>query len=286
MYGGGALLIREITRRFGRGWPTIFALALAYAIVEEAFLDQTLFNPNYLGLNLHLLEHGYIPALGIGAWWTVFVLTLHTVWSISTSIALAEALAPDRSTTPWLGRIGLAVASVLFLLGAGAVTLISIRQDHSHFMASVPQFISAGVIAMTLIAAAFRLPRTAAPILAGTVPNPWLVGAAALAAGSLFLVVPPDWGWWAFAACLALDLGAIVAIWAWSRHSGWNGSHRLALAAGAVLAYAWHAFVQTPVVPGTAGSTRIGNAVFALGAVILISCAARKLPVNADFVGE
>jgi hypothetical protein len=48
MYGGGALLIRELTRRSGRGWPTILLLGVAYAIIEEAFTTQSLFNPHYL----------------------------------------------------------------------------------------------------------------------------------------------------------------------------------------------------------------------------------------------
>ena len=96
LYGGGALLIREVVRRTGHGWPGIFVLAFAYAVIEEAFTTQTLFNPDYLHLNLHLLQPAYIPALGIGGWWTIFVLTLHTVWSISVSIALVEALVPDR----------------------------------------------------------------------------------------------------------------------------------------------------------------------------------------------
>jgi hypothetical protein len=64
-YGGGALLIRECVRRAGRGWPSILVLGLAFAIFEEAFVTQSLFNPNYLKLNLHLLDHAYIPALGI-----------------------------------------------------------------------------------------------------------------------------------------------------------------------------------------------------------------------------
>ena len=49
MYGGGALLIRELTRRAGRGWPTILLLGAAYAIIEEAFTTQSLFNTHYLG---------------------------------------------------------------------------------------------------------------------------------------------------------------------------------------------------------------------------------------------
>jgi hypothetical protein len=34
-YGGAAVLIREVSRRAGRGWPTMILLALAYALIEE-----------------------------------------------------------------------------------------------------------------------------------------------------------------------------------------------------------------------------------------------------------
>src|SRR5271170_6870515 len=56
MYGGGALLIRETVRRAGRGWPSIVVLGVGYGVFEEAFTTQSLFNPNYLHLNLHLLD--------------------------------------------------------------------------------------------------------------------------------------------------------------------------------------------------------------------------------------
>ena len=56
MYGGGAILIREFTRRTGRGWPTILLLGVAYAIIEEAFTTQTLFNPD-------ILRHAHAPPL-------------------------------------------------------------------------------------------------------------------------------------------------------------------------------------------------------------------------------
>ena len=61
-YGGGALLVRETTRRAGISWPSIILLALAYALIEEGFTTQSLFNPNYAGLRL--LDYGFIPALG------------------------------------------------------------------------------------------------------------------------------------------------------------------------------------------------------------------------------
>ena len=67
MYGGGALLIREVARRTGRGWPSILLMGMAYGILEEAYTTQSLFNPNYLKLNLGLLTPTYIPSLKIGA---------------------------------------------------------------------------------------------------------------------------------------------------------------------------------------------------------------------------
>ncbi len=276
VYGGAALLIREIARRTGLGWPSIIVFALAYGILEEAFMSQTLFNPNYLGLNMHLLGPAYIPALGIGAWWTVFVLTLHTVWSISVSIGLAEALVPDRATAPWLGRFGLVVVSVLFGLAAVALARFSIKQDHSHFVASVPQFVSSAIIFIATAVAAFLLPRQSKARAMGGVPGPWFIGAASLLAGSIFLVVPGKWGWWAVGAYLALDLVVIATISIWSGRIGWDGRHRLALAGGAALAYAWHAFIQNPVAGKAGTMNRIGNVVFALGLVTLLFIAARK----------
>jgi hypothetical protein len=274
MYGGGALLIREMARRTGRGWPTIFVLAFAYAVFEEAFTTQTLFNPNYLHLNLHLLEPAYIPALGIGIWWTIFVLTLHTVWSISVSIALVEALVPDGATIPWLGRIGLTVTGVLFVLAAIASTRFEIKQD--HFVASPAQFVTAAVVCILAIMSAFRMPSSSNSRTPGSVPSPWLVGAIALAAGSIFLVVPKAWAWLAVAIYILMDLALISAIFVWSHREGWNAQHRLALAGGAALAYAWHAFIQQPAVGNSGFSFRIGNAVFAAGLIVLLVIATRR----------
>jgi hypothetical protein len=274
MYGGGALLIREFARRTGKGWPTIFVLAFAYAVLEEAFTTQTLFNPNYLHLNLHLLEPAYIPALGIGAWWTIFVLTLHTVWSISTSIALAEALVPERAMKPWLGTLGLSVVGVLFVLAAIASTRFEIKQD--HFIASAAQFASAAIVCVLAIVVSFLLPANSTSKRSGTVPSPWIVASGALAAGSIFLMVPKAWGWLAVGIYVVLDLVMIALISVMSGRSGWDSRHRLGLAAGAALTYAWHSFTVAPVVGSAGPGFRIGNAIFAAGLLVLLFFGARR----------
>jgi hypothetical protein len=280
MYGGGALLIREIARRTNGGWPMIITLALAYGIFEEAFTTQTLFNPNYLGLNLHLLDHGFIPALGIGAWWTVFVLTLHTIWSISVSIGLVEALVPDRATEPWLRTLGLTIVSILLVAVAIVMTKHSIDSD--HFIATKAQFVWSAVFVVVVAVAAFFLPRSVRKN-PGPAPNPWVVGIAALALTSLFVGVRPAWGWGAVACYFALDMVAIAVFSVWSRRTGWNGLHRLALAGGAALTYAWHAFFQAPVTGGSAMLNLISHLVFGFGLLILLWFAARR---TSRFVSE
>jgi len=279
LYGGGALLIRELVRRAGRGWPSILLLALAYGILEEGFVTQTLFNPNYLSLNLHLLEPAYIPALGIGGWFTVFVLALHAVWSIPVPIALVEAAVPDRATTPWLSRLGLGVVVVLFALGVVGTTWSSLHQD--HFVSAPFQFASAAVAIVCLAVAAFLLPRPGVPAGSGVIPNPWFAGALALACGSAILLLPPRWGWWAAGAILLIEVGMGAAVLVWAKRMGWSLLHKLALASGAALAYAWHAFIGRPVVGGTGASVRVGNAVFALGALALIGFAAKRSSASA-----
>lgn len=274
MYGGGALLIREVVRRTGKGWPTIITLAFAYGVLEEAFTTQTLFNPNYLKLNLHLLDHAYIPALGIGGWWTIFVLTLHTVWSISTSIALVEACVPALATTPWLRWPGLTLDAVLFSLAVIASTRFEIQ--HDGFIAGKMQFGVSGIVVVLAVIAAFLLPARRAGTGSAPALSPWVPGAIALIAGSVFLTVPPAWAWGAVAIYVALDLVVIFFITWMSRRAGWGGSHRLALAAGAALAYGWHAFLQKPV-DGTIGITVIASHIICLLIVLaLIAYAVRR----------
>jgi hypothetical protein len=280
MYGGGALLIREVVRRSGHGWPSILLLGMAYGIFEEAYTTQSLFNPNYLKLNLGLLAPAYIPSLGIGGWWTLWMLMVHGIWSISTPIALVEACVPDRARTPWLGRVGLVVVAIVFLLGACANTGIGYKQD--HYLASMAQFVGGAVVIVLLVVAAFLIPQRRKVAGTGVAPSAWMAGAAALVFGSVALFVPKDWGWEAVAALLALDALMLGLVVVWSGRWGWGLKHQLALGAGAALAYGWHAFLQHPAVGGAGVSARVGNVIFLAGAIALVWFAARRTSLR-DF---
>lgn len=273
MYGGGALLIRELVRRTGRGWPSIFALGAAYTLVEEGFTTQSLFNPDYLRMQMHLLDHAWIPALHISAWWTLFMFNLHTFWSISVSIALVEALVPTRAEQPWLGRLGDSIVALLFLIGCAAGTAITLKSD--RFVSSPVQFACAGIACVVLVVVAFLIPRRKGRAESGSVPSAWITGIVALALGLGVLFTPDGWNWGAFAAILAIDLAFLAFVRILSQRSAWTALHTLSLGAGGALAYGLHAFVERPVM-GAGFVARVGNVIFLAAAVAVIVAGTRR----------
>jgi hypothetical protein len=273
-YGGAAVLIRETARRTGRGWPTMLTLGAAYALIGEGLLTQSLFNPDYLKKHLHLLAPAYIPALGIGGWWTLLMLNLHTFWSMGVSIALVEALFPAEAETTWMGGIGDGFVALVFVLGAAANFALGLKQN--HFLASRAQLLSAATACALLIVAAFLFPAAKSRVAVGMAPSPWIVGAVAFALGMGILKTQPRWGWLAVATMLAIDVAFLILTSIFSRRTGWSAMHTLALAAGGAMAYGIRAFTAKPLMGSVLGM-RISNAVFLAAAIWLIGFAARRV---------
>ncbi|GHJ43798.1 hypothetical protein Cs7R123_11400 [Catellatospora sp. TT07R-123] len=278
MYGGGALFIRELARRTGRGWPTILLLALAFGVVEEGLLTQSLYNPDYVGA--HLLDEGFVPALGIAVPWTLFVLAIHVIWSIGAPISLVEEAAGDRRDQPWLRGPGFAASIAVF--AAGCVAIFSFSYADGQFMASAAQLAAAALVAVALVVAAFAVPRRVRPAT-GAVPGPRAVFAAAIGAGLVLFgaeLLPT----WVGVAVVAVDLAVLGwLVRRWSARDSWGAWHRFALAAAALLTYAWHAFFQLPVQGGQATVNLVTHIVFALVALGVIGYAARRVHRTARF---
>jgi hypothetical protein len=273
-YGGAAVLIRETARRTGRGWPTMLMLGAAYTIIAEGLVTQSLFNHDYLKMHMHLLDHAYIPVLGIGGWWTLFMFNLHTFWSMGVSIALTEALFPAEAEAPWLGRVGDSVVALVFVLGSAASFGIGFKQN--HFVASHAQLLGAAVLSVLLMVFAFLIPARRSHNAGGSVPSPWISGGIAFVLGMGVMFTPPMLGWAAVGAILASDAVFLVLVAFFSRQTGWNALHVLSVAAGGALAYGVHAFAAKPLTGGLLGM-RISNAVFLAAAIWLISLGARRV---------
>jgi hypothetical protein len=245
MYGAGAVLIRDVVRYLGKGWPSLILLATAYGFIEEGLVTQSLFNPNYL--HMRLLDFGFIPALGTSPVWAIYVLGLHMFWSISTPIGLTDCLFPAKRTTPWLGPIGLGILAVLFLGGGALVALFTYKQ--LPFIAKPAQIIGILFIVAGLVTAALVWPNAKAPHAESKAPHPLVLFLMALVPGSAF-VASEYYGTrllhapWPVIVGLMLgaELLALCLMVALTKGRTWTDAQRFGLTAGALGVYVWLGF--------------------------------------------
>lgn len=148
MYGGGALLCREIARRHGLGLLGLCVLAAAYAVFEEALVDQFWFHPRPSdegGLG-HYSEVWHTNVL-LATDLTVF----HIAVSMVSTIVLVELLFPEHRQCPWVSGRRLVITTCAFFVLPPLT-----YSDHS--LHPLPQLVAAGVLMAVLVLVATRLP--------------------------------------------------------------------------------------------------------------------------------
>ncbi|WP_406638694.1 hypothetical protein [Amycolatopsis sp. WGS_07] len=278
MYGGGALLIREVARRTGRGWAAIVPFAAAYALLEEGPIDMMLWNPTYGGFDIAAAySETYVPALGTSVQMLQDVLTMHTIWSICVPIAIVEAFCRNR-TEPWLGKVGLAVVAVVFV--AGSAALCAMQISSTGFVASAAQLRWSAAAIAGLVLLGFWLGRRSSPHRDGVAPAPAVVGVAAFGATSLvwcreFLPDGVPQAAVSVAWCV-LVAAAVLLVSRWCRSAGWGASHRLALAAGALATYVWVGWQHARDMDIPRTTALLGNVGFAVAVAALLLAAFRR----------
>lgn len=169
-----------------------------------------------------------------------------------------------------MGEFGLLVTGVVVLLGCALIF-----QDSLRTLPSVPRMFGASVVVVALLVAAFLVGNQPRPKIDHPSPRPWLVGVVALVASSLFFAQGETWLGVAFGLVLLAAMAVVVA--RWSRREDWDAAPRLGLAGGALLTYAWGGFVLTSLYGRTDAIDLTGNAVFALGALVLLAAAIRTV---------
>ena len=274
LYGGPALLIREVAARTGMHWTGILALAGAFGVVQAGVVDQSLFATSYLDYADwdEMLRPTFVAPLGIGAALALNFLVGHALWSFGAPIALAECLDRPGPRRPWLRAPGLVTVTVLWLVAA-LLVWSDIRGAGSD-QASAAQLAGALVVAGVLAGVAFTVGRRPLPTPTDAlVPRPLAVLGLALIAGVAFSLVPPTW--LGVALGVAILVVAAAAVTHWSRSGRWEGRHVAALAGGAVLSRALVGFVSvaqtTPRPPG--GLTQ--NTVLLVLSLALVAAAVR-----------
>lgn len=231
LYGGGAILARELVIRREKSWASLFILGGAYGIIEEGLMVKSFFDPNWVDLGM-LGSYGRLA--GVNWVWSVELTIYHAVVSIAVPILLVEMMFPDRRNDSWLNRGWLVALAILFTLDVAAGHFLMTSYRPEVIASIITIFIVAGLILL-----AWRLPggRPATSEKPSLPPFLfWLPGFfGTLGFFILFTALPST----ALHPVLTLLTGCLwVAGCGWlalkmaGSGTGMNDLHRLALAAG------------------------------------------------------
>ncbi|MGC4745411.1 hypothetical protein ACLQ28_07095 [Micromonospora sp. DT201] len=272
MYGGAAILIRETARHLGAGWPTIVLLAAAFGVLQAGLVDQSLFNPDFLDDTQYAdtraaAEATLVPGLEFSLRQAFDYVGNHIVLTICAPIVLIESfLGADRRLRPWLGRPGLLVVSLIYLLGS--LLIFSDSSGRKDFMASPLQLTFAAVLVLALIATAL-LPRWRRPHprRARRVPHPLWVGLVVVLV-RFGTDLTSGWSGVAIALALAAAAGGLIAYL--SSRSGWGQRHVLAAGAASLAIAAAFAYVVPPYSPASPAAALAGDIAVTLITVALV----------------
>jgi hypothetical protein len=263
LYGGGAILVRELTIRWRKGWVSLLALGAAYGIIEEGLMVKSFFDPNWVDIGI---LGSYGRWMGVNWVWSLELTLYHAVISIAIPILLAELIFIGRREEVWVGRKVLVILLSLFTtdITFGYFVLTAYRPG------IVQYWLTVAVVAV-LILIAWRLPHHLFAPKATVTGKPirfWLVGFLGTAAFFLIFWVIPHTGLPPFITML-IGLGLVLLVtWLIMRMSGngasWAEIHQLALSAGPlslfILLTPIHEFVATRS-DNPAGMTMVGLAV-------------------------
>ncbi|MFC4010029.1 hypothetical protein ACFOY2_22570 [Nonomuraea purpurea] len=279
IYGAGTVLIRELVRRAGRGWAAILLLGAAYGIVEEGLALQALTSPTIYGVA------DWAPRiLGLNSAYTELNIPYHAVFSVALPILLVDLIVPALRHRPYLGRTGLVVAGVVFVLGALVLRWTTAFIDPGYQVP--PAALAAFVLAIAVLAVlALRFVPRPPAVVPRTIPAPPVVAclAGVVAFGYLALLFPfggarhpafTQGGWVVvpMVAAVLLAVAAGVLLRRWTAHGGWRDRHSLALASGALVAHTAFGVIAN----GENTTDRVSLAALGLVMIGLLALLARR----------
>ena len=267
IYGGGAILVRDLVKRWRKGWVALLLLGAVYGIVREGLMLRSFFDP-FWG-DIEVLSY-YGRWAGINWVWSIDRTIYHSVISIGIPVLLTEIMFPEFRDRVWLGKWVAIVLAIVF-----AMNIIFGYFFGTDYPAGVLRYWLTAAVAAVLFLLAWRLPAEVIPTREIPCKPPvlfWLTGFLGTIA---FVVIfwmlpntstPPP-------VTILLGVGLVACVtWLVMRLSGntgaWDDRRRLALATGPLSIF----ILMTPLeelfhtrVGSTAGMMLVG-----LGALVLI----------------
>ncbi len=236
LYGGGAIIARELMLYWGKGWITLLLLGAAFGVIEEGLRLKSFFDPHwkYLG------QLGTYGRLWDVNWvWSVQMTLVHAVFSIAIPVLIVNLLFPKRRMERWAGPRALLLLIVMFILFV-VLGFLFLSSYHPPF---IPYLVTL-VVAATLILLARFLPRRIAVTKSTYVMPPLRFGLVGfLGTLTLYLI---NWilpttlmpFWVAILLMLLLALAITYAILHMSGNvAGWTERHQIVLVSGSLAFY-------------------------------------------------
>src|SRR5215475_5384980 len=247
VWGVGALLCREMVRRWRAGGTSLLLLGLSLSIAEEFVIQQTSLAP----LPFPGSHPDYGRMWGMNLVYLLFMLGYESVWVVIIPVQVTELFFPRQAAQPWLRKRGAIVASLVFLIGSriawyGWTQQARPRLHAAPYHPPLP-LVALGLLAIAGLAAlAYRLRGVGAQAPENdqrAIPA-WVAGLTALVMGAawfalitqLFVPNPVQPFWAAMALGIAWAVLAFTLFSRWSSRTSWTERHRFASVLGATLA--------------------------------------------------
>lgn len=262
LYGASALLCREATIRWGKGWPTLVTLGVVYGILNEGICAKSYFDPGWKDIGF--LGH-YGRALGVNWIWVMRLSIYHSLISIVTPIVIVEMIYPASRNKSWVSLAGIKKL-VLLLIGVSVVLHLYV----SPFRPPLVALLGALAAMAGFIWLARRLPREFHIKWDGTFARPRTFFWMGFGMVFLFFNLPnesyethhvPAWMAAGLLAGAAWILGWLLA--RWSGNFTFGDRSRLGLIAGPLAFFALFSLVHEIKGGEGRGMTLVGAATLA-----------------------
>ncbi len=248
VWGCGALIIREVVRRWNAGGTSMLLLGLALSVAEEFIIQQTSVAPlPWLGSTAV-----YGRQWGVNWIYFLFMLGYESALVVLVPVQVTALIFPEHRSERWLKTRGLVISSIVFLFGS-FIAWFAWTQRARPLTFHVPPYhpspvlIAIGLLMIAmLVVMAYLLRKFDRPRANATqAPSWWVVGPAVLVMGFpwyalMALIFVPTLQhhfsfWLPMAAGVVWGVFAYVLIRYWSRSPGWSDMHRWAASFAASL---------------------------------------------------
>jgi hypothetical protein len=113
VWGGAAVLIREVVRRLQLGWLNMLLLAMALSVAEECVIQQTSLAP--MVIKLKGVE--YARDFDVNYVYFLWALIYESLFVVLIPIGLVELIFRDQREQGWLNAAGISTVGLLFVPG-------------------------------------------------------------------------------------------------------------------------------------------------------------------------